>query len=320
MDHNRLGRLDTKLLLALQILIEERSVTKAAERLNVSQPAMSKTLLRLKQLFNDPLFTRSAHGLVATPKTQQLAIDLPPLLRQLQQLMNQPNVDPALYRGRFRISAPQLISQTTLPKLVANLCHSAPFMQIEVTELTDDYLENLATGRLDFVLQRQQDFGNDYLSYPIGNGGAGCLMRRGHPLSKQSDISMDDYLSYPHIRVFFPGITDDNTGIIDKELKRQQLKRRIIFETTHLTSALEALATTDCLMVGSLNFTSFNRFRDMFHVMDFPDDLVFPEVPFALLQHVRTEKSQAHNWLRQQVLEVSQMPTAGASEASATPP
>lgn len=80
----RLSKIDLNLLIALEVLLEERSVTRAAQRLFITQPAMSKTLQRLRDLFNDPLFTRTAHGLVPTPKAADLQQPLVAILEQLE--------------------------------------------------------------------------------------------------------------------------------------------------------------------------------------------------------------------------------------------
>ncbi|WP_439135254.1 LysR family transcriptional regulator [Pseudomaricurvus sp.] len=305
MKRSPLARLDFKLLYALQVLIEERSVTRAAERLFISQPAMSKTLVRLKELFNDPLFTRTAYGLVPTPKTDELALRLPALLGELQELMDGGEFDPAAWRGRFSLGLPQWISEMNLPLIVRALCEQAPNVQLASCDMPPDYLEQLATGKLDFAIQRLQPVPDDFLSVPLGSGDAGCLMRVGHPLSQLSTLSLEDYLSYPHIRVSFPGMTDDNTGIIDQVLKEQQLSRRIAFDTTQLTAALETLMNTDCLMVGPHHLTMMGNYQHKLHSVPFPSPLRFPKLPFALLQHRRTEKSPAHRWLRELLLTLS---------------
>ncbi|GAB3105305.1 LysR family transcriptional regulator [Aestuariicella hydrocarbonica] len=305
MPASPLTRLDFKLLYALQVLIEERSVTRAAERLHVSQPAMSKTLVRLKTLFGDPLFTRTAYGLIPTPKTEELALRLPALLGELQGLVEGHEFHPGEYRGRFCLGLPQWVSEMNLPQIIKKVCAQAPRVQIATVDMPQDYLEQLATGKLDFAIQRQQSVPDGFLSFPLGSGNAGCLMRKGHPLSQQSTLSLDDYLHYPHIRVSFPGMTDDNTGIIDQVLKAQHLSRQIAFDTTQLAAALETLVNTDCLMVGPYYLAMKGRYQPWLHVVPFPKTLTFPKLPFVLLQHERTEKSPAHRWLNKILLEMT---------------
>jgi DNA-binding transcriptional LysR family regulator len=305
MRRNQLSRVDFKLLLALQVLIEERNVTRAAERLHVTQPALSKTLQKLKELFNDPLFTRGSHGLIPTPKTEELALKLPPLLEQLQLLVEEQEFDPTRYRGRFRLALPQLIAQTMVPHLVERLSQRAPQLELEVTDLSANYLEELATGQRDFIIQRQLNFDPDYLCHTLGFGQALCVMRHDHPLSHKSRMSLEDYLSYPHVRVYFPGMNDNNAGLIDEVLQQQQLTRRVLLATTDLGSALETLIQSDCLMVGAMHYTNLKRFSGLLHAMPFPEDLPFPEISFALVQHRRSLNSRAHQWLKDQILDMA---------------
>lgn len=305
MNSSTLHRIDFKLLYALQVLIEERSVTRAAERLCISQPAMSKTLLRLKEAFQDPLFTRTSYGLIPTPKTDELALRLPSILGELQELMGGETFDPAVCRGRFSLGLPQWVSEMNLPSIVRAICEQAPYVQLASSDMPPDYLEQLATGKLDFVIQRQQSLPEGFLSFPLGSGDASCLMRSGHPLSQQSTISLEEYLAYPHIRVSFPGMTDDNTGIIDQVLKEQQLSRHVAFDTTQLTAALETLVNTDCLMVGPRYLATTGSYQQRLHSVPFPHPLRFPKLPFTLLQHQRTEKSHAHRWLRELLFTLS---------------
>ncbi len=307
MSRVNLARVDLKLLGTLQVLLEECNVTRAAERLHVSQPAMSKSLQKLKSIFDDPLFERTAYGLIPTPKAEELAIKLPKLLEQFQQLIEGDRFEPSTYTKPFRLASPQVISEHSLPAVVKQLTHKAPDARLIASDIPVDYLEQLATGKLDFVIHRSAQRREDLLSFPLGHGNARCLMRRGHPLAKQQQFSVEDYLSFPHIQVYFPGMTDDDTGIIDQILRDKQLSRHILFSTTHLTAALESLLTTDCLMVGPNSIALSGPYRDQVQALAFPDELPFPALEFVLLQHTRTQNSQPHLWLREILLSQAQI-------------
>lgn len=303
MSHVNLARVDLKLLSTLQVLLEERNVTRAAERLFVSQPAMSKSLQKLKDIFDDPLFERSAHGLIPTPKAQELAIKLPGLLEQFHQLIHGEVFSPSSYQGQFKLALPQVISELSLPQLVKRLTHEAPLSRLLATDMPTDYLDQLATGKLDFVVHRANPRRDDILSFGLGSGEARCLMRKSHPLACKQQLTIEDYLNYPHVQVYFPGMTDDNTGIIDQVLRDMELSRHIIFSTTHLSSAIESLLSTDCLMVGPESIIRSGPYHDHIHALEFPAELPFPQLEFVVLQHRRTEKSQPHLWLRNILLE-----------------
>ena len=109
---DKLARIDLNLLVTLQVLIEERNVTRAAERLFITQPAMSRTLSRLRDLFDDPLFTRAARGLIPTPRTEELAELLPDLLASVGQLVTPQSFDPATCEQSFRIAVVEQFGQS----------------------------------------------------------------------------------------------------------------------------------------------------------------------------------------------------------------
>jgi len=103
MNIHRLARTDLNLLVALQALLEEQNVSRAAERLYITQSAMSKTLSRLREMFDDPLFTRSSHGMVPSPLAIELHAQLEELLQRMDSLIGSHDLSPAHFKGRFRI-------------------------------------------------------------------------------------------------------------------------------------------------------------------------------------------------------------------------
>jgi DNA-binding transcriptional LysR family regulator len=114
----QLIRMDLNLLVALQILLEERNLTRAAERLSVSQPALSKTLHKLRESFGDELFSLTPNGLIPTPKAEALGAGLPSALNALGKLLENKEFDPATYEGAFRIAISPLFAEVLLPGLM----------------------------------------------------------------------------------------------------------------------------------------------------------------------------------------------------------
>jgi DNA-binding transcriptional LysR family regulator len=118
MDTRELAKIDLNLLIALQILLEEKNVSRAAERLFITQPAMSKTLSRLRQVFDDALFTRSGHGMQPTPRATELEKDLAAILGDISQLVSGSRFDPAQFSGEIRLALSEYIGVALLPQLV----------------------------------------------------------------------------------------------------------------------------------------------------------------------------------------------------------
>ena len=110
MNLQKLSRLDLNLLVSLQALLEEKSVTKAAERLFITQPAMSRVLQRLRDQLDDPLFTRTGNELVPTPRARELQIRLPSLLDTVLEMVSEGEFDPATYVGEINIAVPEFVA------------------------------------------------------------------------------------------------------------------------------------------------------------------------------------------------------------------
>ena len=126
MDIRELGRLDLNLLVALEALLEERSVSRAAERLFITQSAMSKTLGRLRELFDDPLFIRQSSGMVPTPRAEQLAGHLPEVLQAVQAMLEPAQFDPLTFDGEFSLMVQGHMGVWILPLLLERLRQTAP--------------------------------------------------------------------------------------------------------------------------------------------------------------------------------------------------
>ena len=167
MISRKLIRTDLNLLVALQILLEERNVTRAAERLSVSQPALSKTLQKLRDSFEDELFTRTAHGLVPTPRAEALGRELPALLETVEKVLGNEDFNPETFSGCFKLLLPPIVSEALLPGLMAELHEIAPGVQIVTAEVAPDYQEQLKKGEADFAAFVAIDTERDILAEPI---------------------------------------------------------------------------------------------------------------------------------------------------------
>jgi DNA-binding transcriptional LysR family regulator len=174
MISRRLIRTDLNLLVALQILLEERNVTRAAERLSVSQPALSKTLQKLRESFDDELFTRTAHGLVPTPRAEVLGKELPALMESVERVLGSDDFTPETYNGNFKLLLPPILSESLLPGLMAELCEVATGVQVITGDVTPDYQEQLKKGEIDFAAFVAFDTQRDILHRsPPGRKGPG---------------------------------------------------------------------------------------------------------------------------------------------------
>jgi DNA-binding transcriptional LysR family regulator len=126
MNLQKLSRLDLNLLVSLQALLEEKSVTRAAERLFITQPAMSRVLQRLRHQLDDPLFTRTGNELVPTPKARDLQARLPALLDSILEIVSEGDFDPATYEGEITIAVPEFVAISLISELTKLVTEQAP--------------------------------------------------------------------------------------------------------------------------------------------------------------------------------------------------
>ena len=151
MNLQKLSRLDLNLLVALQALLEEKSVTRAAQRLFITQPAMSRVLQRLRQQLDDPLFTRTGNILIPTPKAQELQLRLPMLLDGILDMVTDGEFDPATYAGEITIAIPEFIAISLASQLTALLNKYAPGVILSISSETDSVVGELSAGVLDLA-------------------------------------------------------------------------------------------------------------------------------------------------------------------------
>lgn len=300
MDPRELAKIDLNLLISLHILLEEKNVSRAAERLFVTQPAMSKTLSRLREVFSDPLFTRSSHGMQPTPRAQELAVDLSGILSNIHQLVAGAAFDPSSYRGEISLALSEYIGVTLLPALAQKLATQAPQLSIKVITRVENQLEQLALGKLDFAIHMEYaQYGDEFRVAKLGGSPAALLMRDAHPLTRGT-ITWQRLAKFPLIRLY---ISDREQLEIQRRsdfATRMQDSQRGSLETTHLLTALEVLRSSDYVMPAPAYILQNELVTRGISAQPVPgtDDY---SVDYALVAHRRTANSPLHNWLWEQI-------------------
>lgn len=305
MISRKLIRTDLNLLVSLQILLEERNVTRAAERLSVSQPALSKTLQKLRDAFDDELFTRTAHGLVPTPRAEALARQLPMLLQSVDEVLGREDFSPDTYDGSFTILLPPIVAETLLPGLMAELAKSAPDVQVITADVSPDYQERLKKGEADFAVFVALDTERDIHAEPITAVAPRCYMRCGHPLQDKT-LGLQDFLDCDHVRLYLPGLARENTSMVDDVLGQYGKHRKIALETTQFAPAVGVLMKTDAVLVANAGFEESGLFDGLIMGKSLPDELQrmirntnsANRGKMSLMRHTRTARSAPHQWLR----------------------
>jgi|TARA_B100000768_G_scaffold25274_1_gene23192 DNA-binding transcriptional LysR family regulator len=301
MNLQKLNRLDLNLLVSLQALLEEKSVTRAAARLFISQPAMSRVLQRLRDQLDDPLFTRTGNELVPTPKAREMQLRLPQLLDSILDMVNQGTFDPATYIGEISIAVPEFVAITLVSELTKVVANDAPGLVLSVSSGIESVEGDLAVGALDFAIDIDRGITDNITTRTLSNYAPSIWMRHGHPLANKEKATLEDILKYPFVQYYLlisKRVSARNNARFDRTLAELGLKREKALVTNQLLTAMETVCDTDCLMVATQKSRVMEREEHRIVSKPFPEELPHEEsIKLVLLQHQRTSGSPIHQWL-----------------------
>lgn len=292
-------RMDLNLLKALYILIEERNISRAAERFCVTRSAMSKTLHRLRESLGDPLLVPTAQGLVPTPRAEQLAAAMAEAVAHFEKGLGPLEFDPARTTDRLRIAAPETFAVVVIPRLLRALRESAPLLRLESRHLDDEYLEQLADGVIDFAIYLDQDVPTGFVKHFVLPTRPVIWCRKDHPLAKLPELTLEDICSYPKLVSHLPTIKLAELHAILKSLELIEAGREVIFETSHLLVALDMLHQSDAIMFSSSELFRRETLSDAVVAVAIDHIPLFDQLRFdlCLVQHERTLNSPLHRWV-----------------------
>lgn len=300
MDSIELSKIDLNLLISLDILMQEQNVSRAAKRLHITQPAMSKTLSRLRALFGDPLFTRSSHGMQPTPRALELAAGLGGVLAGIQHLVTGDRFDPQTYAGEVTLALSEYIGLALLPELVRKLAAEAPRLSIRVVTRVEDQLEQLARGNLDFAIHVEHaHYGPDYRVEKLGPSATTLLARTDHPLTR-GEMTPERLARYPLIRPYISDLEQLEVQRSSTIYNQLLSGGRGSLEISHLLTALEVLRCTDHIMPGpAYILQNEGATRGLCALPPLAGGT--PSIDYALVAHNRTAHSPLHGWLWEQI-------------------
>jgi DNA-binding transcriptional LysR family regulator len=299
MDIRQLARIDLNLLIALQVLLEERNVSRAAERLFITQPAMSKTLGRLREVFDDPLFIRSSHGVGPTPKALELERPLREVLESVGKLVAPSAFDPASYHGEFVIAIHENVGTVIMGPLMALLAHEAPGIRLRTVTRLEQQLEQLAEGKLDFSIHlRYVYYDDDYDIVCLTQTKLVALVRINHPLVGDT-AEWEKLVAYPFIDFNIPDL-DEIASFQRKALPGEGLAElEFSFDTDHLMTALEVVRHTNSILMVPSFITCNPLVHSSIAMLPLPGEGF--TLDYVLVSHRRIAGSAPHQWLRQKI-------------------
>lgn len=298
-----LSRIDLNLLVSYQVLMQEKNVTRAAERLFVTQPAMSKTLNRLRNLLDDELFVRSSHGLMPTPKTLELEKPVSDILNQLTELMvTTQEFDPATTATTISLATLGTSASVGMPTFINKLRQNAPKIMLHSQNIDDKWEDRLRSGNLDFAIVAKKKFSDDFITHKLMSIKPVLYMRKDHPLAKVDHITLEQRREYQHMAVYFPNFetTREDT---QKLFASFGILSNVPFLTTNLLVCLETLRETDMLMIASDRLMDANLVKEHFVSKPLEDLINLKIDALSLVQHIRTKNSPVHKYLTDLIVE-----------------
>jgi len=302
MNLEKLSRIDLNLLVCLQVLLEELSVTRTAHRLCLSQSAVSKSLAKLREQFEDPLFTRNAHGLRPTPKALFLKPKLEVLINQLELLTQPETFTPIESEHRFHIAAVESVYPLILPHFLPAIFQEAPKVNISTHAWSEQTFKQLQLGELDLGLTGKDIDINDakltmlppedICEQEIYRDAQMCVLRKDHP-ALEHNWNLTTYLDQRHVQVRCDG---NDRWLLDYKLADIGKQRDIAISVPDFNSAASLCTYTDFVFTAPSHFTYLVAKQLDLVVLPLPLD--FPPMAYTLFWHRDRENDPALAWLR----------------------
>jgi DNA-binding transcriptional LysR family regulator len=292
-----LSRINLNLLLVLQQLLELRSVSNAARALNLTQPAISRSLAQLRELFDDPLLVRVGNQMQLTARGEELQRQLPPVLQQLEAFFTPGHFSAEHFQGRFNIAITDYIGEHILPTLVGELTREVPGLRLHFHLWEPGMIGDLREGRLDMAACVLDQVPDDIHGREVGADTWACLMRAGHPLASAT-LDLDAYTAADHISISGGG---DKNRLVDEALAAQGLRRHVRASIPFIQAALAFTANSDALLTLPAHMAQ--SLAPAFGLVQRPLPLQLPPVQYYLLWHRRAQHDAAHRFLRERLFQ-----------------
>ncbi len=293
-------RYDLNLLPIFVALMEERSVTRAAERVGMTQPALSNALARLRVMLQDQLFVRERYGIQPTPIALELAPMIAEALAQLDDaVLGQQGFDPTRADRLFTIAPNGYVEFVLLPAIVARLQKVAPGIKLRLTPYGNDLIETgVVSGTTALVLGRIVDPPDNLVVQHLMDEGLACAVRADHP-EVGDTLTRAQFETMKHVNIVPPGRM--RAGLF-QALAQQELKRDVAISVTNFFAVAEMVAVTDyCATLPAL---ICQRLRQDPRLKILPAPVDLGSFPVEMAWHVRYRHDPAHRWLRTLIGEV----------------
>jgi len=288
---------DLNLLRVLDALLRERNVSRAAERLSLSQPAVSNALNRLRELLDDPLLVRVGRAMQPTPRALSLEAPIRDALQQIEHTLNAgDSFNPTSSRQRFVIAVTDYVELICMPALMAHLANVAPGIQLAIRHLTPSLpAEALDDGEVDLVLGRFVDVPTRFHIRRWASETLQVVVRREHPWVGEM-LDLDSFLRLRHLWVH----GGQTRGMVDQWLEEQGLSRDVVYTTPNYLQAAHIVAQSDLAAVLPTQLARYFAGLLPLRLFDLPFDL--GAFQLDIVSVAQRERDAALQWLIEQIL------------------
>ena len=292
-----ISRVDLNLFIVFEAIYAEGSVTRASLKLNLTQPAISHALGRLRVMFDDPLFVRQGHLMVSTPLARSIIEPVRQSLRGFEVTLNKLNrFDPATTEKEFTLALRDVLESTVLPPLMVALEQAAPQAKVAAVQVDRRELESeLQAGTLDCAIDVLLPLSPEIRHVRILADRTLVVARRGHP-RLQGGITLDAYLEEEHI---LASSRRKGPGIEDFELSRLGLQRKIRLRCQHYFAACRVVSQTDLILTMPERYARVANQQFDNQLLALP--LEMPAWDVYLYWHANVEDDPANKWLRERL-------------------
>ena len=289
-----LSDIDLNQLVLFQQLMVDRHVSKAAENLGLTQPAVSNTLAKLRRQFGDDLFVRTPTGMMPTPFAEQLAEPIGYALGMIHSGLNQHSrFDPASVRRSVTIGMTDIGEIVFLPALVERLRQEAPGVSLSTVRTTTTNLrDDMEAGKVDLAIGPLPQLKAGFFQRRLFRQRYVCLFRKGHALDRKR-MTLADFKAAEHLVIVSAGT---GHGKVDELIRRAGVERSVRLTVPHFVSVGHLLRRTD--MVATVTERLAESLVEPFDLTFRPHPIDLPEIAINVFWHAKVHRSPAHQWLR----------------------
>ena len=301
----KISAFDLNLFVIMNSIYTEGSLTKAAEVVGITQPAVSNALSRLREKFDDDLFVRTGSGMVPTQKTENIIKDIQNALQLMQKSVNEPDeFDPATSQKTFRISLGDINEGRILAILISKIEKQAPNIKLECYYTARGQVPHaLATNELSFAVDPFIPNSKDTNSTKVFSDQFVIAHRANHPVGKITEITLDEALKLKYINI---SNRKRGASVVEMEMQKMQLQPEIALRAQHYLVTPEIVRSTDLCLLCSETFAK----KHGLSYVNLPFDV--PPLEQYLIWHKSDDNDGSHIWMRTLIAESFQEVKAAA--------